>query len=224
MVSGIRFFASSGAMGNSVASLYAAGQATPKAEIFALEPGATHSPNRLGFFGLLGAPNSPVIVGQFQDRTHRTDHDGNDLGIWVNGKFTGASSVAISGVPFTAPFTAIPRESGTLLLRFTEPNDALVVTQNAVFRAIDLTAASGAPDVSNYVNNMTVQAFQLPDTDGYAGDTAWTQLSDPGGADLTLEPQSMETTVHDFHIIVSAAAGVAGRKRDFGFYCQLEFL
>lgn len=224
MVSGIRFFACSGAMGNSIASLYANGQATPNAEIFALEAGATHSPNRLGFFGALGAPNSPVIVGQYQDRTHRTDHDGNDLGIWINGKFTGSSSVAISGVPFTANFQTIPQASGTLLLRFTEPNDALVVTQNAIFRAIDLTAASGAPDVANYVSNMTVHAFQLADTDGYAGDTAWTQLSDPGGADLTLEPQTAETTVHDFHIIVSASAGVAGRKRDFAFYCQLEFL
>lgn len=224
MVSGIRFFAGSGVMGNTVASLYAVNQATPAAEIFALEPGATHSPNRLGFFGLFGAPNSPVIVGQFQDRTHRTDHDGSDLGIWINGKFTGAASVAISGVPFTANFQTIPQESGTLLLRFTEPNDSPVVTQNAVFRAIDLTAASGAPDVANYVNNITVQAFQLADTDGFAGDTAWTQLSDPGGADLTLEPQVQEATVHDFHIIVSAAAGVAGRKRDFAFYCQLEFL
>jgi hypothetical protein len=77
MVSGIRFFASSGAFGNTIASLYAAGKATPGAEIFNFEIGATDVPNRLGFFGLGGAPSSPVIVGQFQDRSHITNAVGS---------------------------------------------------------------------------------------------------------------------------------------------------
>jgi hypothetical protein len=223
MVSGIRFFASSGAFGNTIASLYAAGKAEPGGEIFNFEIGATNSPNRLGFFGLNGAPNSPVIVGQFQDRSHRTDADGNDLGILVNVKFTGAMTAEISGVPFTASFQTIPPESGTLLLRFTEPNGTNVVTQQAVFRAIDLDAGSGAPNVADLANGVTVQAFQLPDTDGFAGDTAWTLISDTG-ADLTLEDQISEQVNHDYHIAVSASAGQAGRKIDFAFYVQLEFL
>lgn len=226
MVSGIRFFPGSGAFGNTIASLYAAGKAEPGGEIFNLEAGATESPNRLGFFGANGAPSSPVIVGQYQDRTHRTNHDGDDLGQFINIKFTAAGTAEVSGVSTTvtgADLQDVPSESGTLLLRFTEPNGTPVITQQAVFRAISLTAASGAPDVSDLASNITVRALQLADTDGYAGDTTWTEISS-GGADLTLEDQSTEAHVHDYHVGVSAAAAIAGRKRDFAFYCQLEFL
>lgn len=226
MVSGIRFFASSGAFGNTIASLYAAGQAEPGCEIFTLEAGATASPNRLGFFGSNGAPSSPVIVGQYQDHSHRTDHDGSDLGRLVNVKFTGAGSADVSGISTSvtgADLQDVPSESGTLLLRFTEPNGTPVITQQAVFRAINLTAASGAPDVSDLATNITVRALQLADTDGFAGDTAWTEISS-GGSDLTLENQLGETTIHDYHVAVSASAAIAGQKRDFAFYCELEFL
>lgn len=225
MVSGIRFFASSGAYGNTIASLYAAGRAEPGGEIFQLIAGDTESPTRIGFFGSAGAPNSPVVVGQYQDRTHRTNHDGEDLGILVNTKYTGASSVEHSGVAFTAALTNIPSESGTLLLRFRDPNDGAVTTQQGVFRAINLNAASGAPDTteSALATNIVIQALQLPDTDGYAGDTTWTEISDGGGS-LTLENQAAEAHTHDFHIMLSANPAVAGRKRDFALYAQLEFL
>jgi hypothetical protein len=201
--------------------LYGVGHAEPGCEIFNLEAGATASPNRLGFFGSAGAPNGPVIVGQYQDRSHRTDHDGNDLGQLVNVKFTGAGTADVSGVPVSVAI--IPSASGTLLLRFTEPNSTSVVTQQAVFRAINLTAASGAPDVADLATNITIHALQLADTDGFAGDTAWTEISSGGGS-LTLEDQTAEAHVHDYHIAVSASAAIAGRKRNFAFYCQLEFL
>lgn len=223
MVSGIRFFAGSGAFGNTIVSLYAAGKAEPGGEIFTLEAGATPMPNRLGFFGANGAPNSPVVVGQYQDRTHRTNHDGADLGIFVNMKYTGTSLMEVSGVEFSAAFTTIPSESGTLLLRFTEENGTAVITQQAVFRAINLTAASGAPDVSDLADNITVRAVQLADTENFAGGTEWVEISN-GGADLDLDDQAAEAHVHDFHLGVSASPTLAGRKRDFAFYCQLEFL
>ena len=228
MVSGIRFFASSGAFGNTIASLYAAGRAEPGCEIFEFEISATDSPNRLGFFGLGGAPNSPVVVGQFQDRSHRTNHHGDNLGTLVNAKFTASTTAEISGVSTTvtgANMQDVPSESGTILMRFREPNDNVVVTQNAVFRAINLTAGSGAPDVTEaaLATDITVQALQLADTDGFAGDTTWTQISS-GGTSLTLEDQTYEGNVHDYHVLVSASASIAGRKRDFAFYIQLEFL
>lgn len=223
MVSGIRFFASSGAFGNTIASLYTAGRAEPGGEIFALLAGDTESPNRIGFFGLGGAPSSPVVVGTFQERTHITNHAGDNLGILCNAKYTGASTAEISGVAFTAGLENITSESGTLLLRFREPNDQLVTTQNGVFRAIDLTAASGAPVVTDLVNDVTVYAAQLPDTDGFTGDTAWTLISN-GGAALSLENQSAECTIHDYHVIVSASPDVAGRKVDWAFYAQVEYL
>lgn len=223
MVSGIRFMACSGAMGNTVASLYANGMATIGLEIFALEAGATDSPNRMGFFGAGGAPNSAVVVGQYQDRTHVTDHVGSDLGIMINTKYTGASTVEHSGVPFSAAFSNIPAESGTLLCRFTEPNGTAVITQSATFRAINLTAASGAPDIGDLADNITIQAAQLQDTQGNAADASWSEVSS-GGAAMGLADQSSEQVVHDFHLMVSGNPAVAGRKTDFGYYVQLEFL
>jgi hypothetical protein len=192
-------------------------------EVFNLNPGDTSSPNRMGFFGLNGAPNSAVIVGQYQDRTHRTNHHGADLGIMINAKFTGASTVEHSGVPFTGGFANIPRESGTLLCRFREPNDTAVITQQATFRAVDFTAASGVPDISDLVNGITVQAAQLQDTSGNASDTTWTEVSS-GGAPLSLADQAIESHIHDFHLLVSGSPTQAGRKTNWGFLCRLEFL
>jgi hypothetical protein len=223
MVSGIRFFPCSGAMGNTAATLNANGMATIGLEIFNFEIGATNSPNRMGFFGANGAPNSAVIVGQYQDRTHVTDHVGSDLGTMINAKFTGASSVEHSGVPFTGGFANIPRESGTLLCRFTEPNGTDVVTQQATFRAVNFDAGSGVPNIGDLATGITVQAAQLQDTNGNASDASWSEVSS-GGAALSLADQSMTVPVHDFHLLVSGSPSAAGRKIDFGYFMQLEFL
>jgi hypothetical protein len=232
MVSGIRFMAASGALGNTIATLYANGQATPRAEIFNFEAAAalTSVPNRLGFFGLAGAPNSPIIVGQYNQRSHITDHLGDDLGQLVNTRFTGAAAAEVSGVDITVTghtLATIPQESGTILMRFTEPNGTNVTTQNAVLRAVDLDANHIAQDVTlSTVTNATIQASELANTDGDAGDAAWTQLSDGvgGGTELSLNAQGTEATVHDFHVLVALSPGQAGRKIDFAFYVQLEFL
>lgn len=223
MVSGIRFFACSGAMGNTVASLYAAGKATIGLEIFNMEAGATNSPNRLGFFGVNGAPNSAVIVGQYQDRTHRTDNVGSNLGVMLNNKFTGASSVEASGVPFTGGFANIPRESGTLLCRFTEPNNTAVTTTNGTFRAVNFNASSGVPNIGDLASNIVVKAAQLQDTAGNAANATWTTISS-GGSALSLADQTLSAPVHDFHFLLSGSPSAAGRNISFGYYFQLEFL
>lgn len=219
MVSGIRFFACSGAMGGTPST-----RATPNLEIFNLEAGATNNPNRMGFFGSNGAPNSAIIVGQYQDRTHRCDENGVDFGAMVNVKFTGASTASVSGVPFTAGLPNIPQNSGTLLARFTEPNGTAVITQNATFRAINLTAGSGAPNISDLVSaGITIKAAQLADTHGYAGNASWQNIDSSGSA-LALNGQSGSAHVHDFHLIVSGTPTAAGRKINFAYYLQLEYL
>lgn len=226
MVSGIRFFACSGAMGNTQATLYANGRAEIGLEIFNFEIGATHSPNRLGFFGAAGAPNSAVIVGQYQDRTHRTNHVGSDLGQMVNVKFTGASSATVSGVALTSTghtLATIPQVSGTLLCRFHEPNNTAVITQQATFRAVAFDSGSGVPNIGSLATSITIQAAQLQDTAGNAGDSSWSEISS-GGAALSLADQSTETHVHDYHMIISGSPAAAGRKINYGYYIQLEFL
>jgi len=221
MVSGIRFFACSGAMGGTPST-----RATPNLEIFNFEIGATDSPNRMGFFGANGAPNSAVIVGQYQDRTHRTDFLGSDLGEMINVKFTGASAASVSGVDLTDTGTTlatIPQNSGTLLARFTEPNGTAVITQQATFRAVNFDAGSGVPNIGDLATGITVQAAQLADNSGNAGDASWSEISS-GGAALSLADQALEASVHDFHLIISGSPGAAGRKTNFGYYLQLEFL
>jgi hypothetical protein len=233
MVSGIRFFACSGALGL-LGNIGGTDPTTvdrtdPLLEIFQFEIGANGSPNRMGFFGSAGAPNSAVIVGQYQDTTFRTDDTGSDLGPMIDVKFVGSTTATVSGtfgsngVLGSVDLTDIPAESGTLLCRFKDPNDTAVITQQATFAAINLTAASGAPDVGDLADNITIQAAQLADTDGDAGDSSWTEVSS-GGSALSLADQAAESTVHDFALIVSGSPTVAGRKIDFAYYIQLEFL
>lgn len=199
-------------------------RATPNLEIFNLEGGATNNPNRMGFFGSAGAPNSAVIVGQYQDRTHRCDETGVDFGAMINVKYTGASTASVSGVSFTAGLTNIPQSSGTLLCRFTEPNGTNVVTQNATFSAINLTAGSGAPNIADLVSaGITIKAAQLADTQGFAGNASWQNIDSTGSA-LALNAQNGTASVHDFHLIVSGTPTAAGRKVNFAYYLQLEYL
>jgi len=219
MVSGIRFFACSGAMGGTPST-----RATPNLEIFNLEAGATNNPNRMGFFGLAGAPNSAVIVGQYQDRTHRCDETGVDFGTMINVKFTGASTASVSGVPFTAGLTNIPSTSGTLLCRFIDPNNTAVITQNATFSAISLTPGSGAPNVADLVSaGILIKAAQLQDTQGFAGNASWQNIDSSGSA-LALETQVSAQPVHDYHLIVSGTPTAAGRKINFAYLLLLEYL
>lgn len=224
MVSGIRFFSSSGALGCTVASLYAAGKAEPGTEIFNFETGATNSPNRVGFFGAQGAPNSPIVVSSYQDRTHRTDHFGTDRGQIVNIKFTGASTADVSGVPMTGGLQTIPNFSGTLLARFAEPNGTAVTTQNATLRAVGMTSVSGVPVLTTGPTNLTVQAFQLADTQGFAGNTVWTDISDPSVTTLSLQDQSSSNKIHDWHLCLSTQPTAAGVNRLWGLVLRSEFL
>ena len=230
MVSGVRFFACSGAMGGTPSN-----EAVPLIEIFNLEVAATASPNRLGFFGPNKAPNSPVRIGNYQDHTHRTDNVGTDLGELINVKFIGSNDADVSGVNLTLTghaadggLSAIPQNSGTLLIRFTEPNAQNVQTQNSILRCIGLNAASGVPggdgSSADAATDITVRGAQLADTDGYGGDADWTNMTATTSASLSLTDQVQEVTVHDWHVILSATPAAAGRKVDFGFYMETEFL
>ena len=218
--SGIRFFSCSGSMGGT-----AAGAQVPNIEIGQLVAGLGSDRNRLGFFGADGAPSSPVIVGTYQNRSHATNDTGADLGVLINVKFTGASAAEVSGVPLTSTgdtLATIPRESGTLLVRFVDPSGTLTQTQNATFRAVPLTSTSGA-QITNTVTGATIQAAQLEDTQGNAGDSVWTDLTGASNS-LSLANQAVSELTHDYHMIVSLSPLTAGVKVNFGFYLQLEFL
>ncbi len=227
MISGIRILSCSGAMGGSLAAI-----AVPNLEIFNLGPSASSDPNRLGFFGSAGAPSSPVRVGQYQDRSHVTNQAGDDLGALINVKFTGTSAAEVSGVSIAVTghtLATIPQSSGTILLRFTEPNGIAVQTQNGVFRCVGLdadnfTITGGVGLTANAATGITVQAAQLGDNSGNAGNVAWTELTAAPLSSLSLSDQALSASVHDFHLIISANPSAAGTKINFGFYTEIEFL
>lgn len=217
MVSGVRFSACSGAMG---------GQPSNRAfinslEIFNMQPGDTTSPLRVGFFGAGGAPNAAVIVGEYQDRTHRTNHNAADLGVLINHKYSSSTISIVSGVTFPN-MNNIPANSGTLLCRFTEPTSQAVQTQNATFRAISFNSSSGVPNIDSIPSNLTIQAFELQNTVGGAGNSSWTNITSGSNA-LSLNNQTATGAVHDFIVGISASPTTTGTNRDFGFMLRLEY-
>ena len=217
MTSGVRFSAASGAMGGQPSN-----RTFPAAlEIFAMQPGDTTSPERLGFFGVAGAPNAAVVIGSYQDRTHRTNHSGSDLGIFINNKFVSSSVASVSGVSFPN-MQDMPASSGSLLCRFTEPNGNQVSTQNAVLRAVRINASSGVPDITALPQNISVQGFELKNTVGGAGNSSWTDMSTTTNS-LSLNAQSATASVHDFIVGLSVSPTVAGVNLLFGFAVVLEF-
>lgn len=224
MISGVRAFGCSGIHGQNGTQA----RPEPGAEIFALIPGDTSSPTFVGFFGGLGAPSSPIVVGQYNERTHRTNHSGANLGHLINVKFTGTSSAEVSGVPLTSTghtLATIPQISGTLLCRFREPNDSAVTTSNGFFYAVKLNSNSGVPDISDDPADIIIKAAQLADTAGNAGDSSWTTIADgtdSGSNSLGLADQSVSATIHDWHIIISASPQAAGTLR-WGFALVVEY-
>jgi hypothetical protein len=219
MVSGVRISACSGVMGGLTYDDF--GPDLP-IEIFAYNSSFQSDPNRLGLFGVTGAP-AAVIVGQYQSRTHRTNNVGADLGTFINVKFTGSSDAEVSGVSFPN-IEDLPGESGTLLMRFREESDTLVITQNGFLRAVRFVA--NEPDEGLRPLNIDIQGFQAADTHGNAGDSTWTQMSDGvgGGSDLSLSNQAGETSVHDWVVAISASPTAVGTNTSFGFLAQVEFL
>jgi len=219
MVSGIRFSACSGILGGVTFDDF--GPDLPL-EIFQYNSSFQSDPNRIGFFGAAGSPAS-VIVGQYQDRTHRTNNAGADLGFMINVKFAGASDAAVSGVSFPN-IEDLPGASGTLLMRFREASDTLVITQNGFLRAVRFV--SNEPNDGLRPLNIDIRGFQAADTHGNAGDSTWTQMADGAGAgsDLSLSNQTGETSVHDWVVALSASPTAIGTNIAFGFLAQIEFL
>lgn len=215
MISGVRAFACSGALGGTASS-----KAEPPFEIFEYNSAWLATPNRVGF---MGQSFGPVIVGVFQERTIRTDNAGTNYGQLINNKFTGASTSEVSGVSFPN-LTNLPGISGSVLWRFRESSNTAVQTQNGFLRVVRFT--SDIPVNGLKPLNIDIRAYKVQDTHGNAGGTSWTQLSDGlgGGSDLSLSNHTSPVTVHDFPVAISASPQAVGTNTAFGFLIQLEYL
>ena len=194
-------------------------------------PGNTSGSNYVGFFGAGGPEGIPfaVIVGNYQDRTFITNTSGNNLGVapfgllgsgeLLNHKFASSTSAFIED-DGEVSLVDVPRESGTLLIRF-EPSGATpVITQNTVLRAVVLNANSGVNSVTSIPQNLTIYGYE-PE----AG-SSWSQVGGTGAVDnrVIFQDRSGSSLVHDFFVGLSVSPEQVGARSDFGFLFVVEFL
>jgi hypothetical protein len=192
-------------------------------------PGNLSGANHIGFFGAGGPGGVPfaVVVSNYQDKTYITNTSGQNLGDYygfpgagelINAKYIDSSLVSVSGQA-DFPVNLVPKESGTLLVRF-DSSEGQVQTQNVLFRAVDLNAASGVDDTTAIPVDLKVWAFE-PDVGG-----VWTQLAGTGAADnkLNLSDRSDVEHRHDYFLCISVSPEVVGARSNVGFFTLVEFL
>lgn len=242
----VGFFAASGAE-----SSLAGGAA--RQQIWELVAGgSSDTPSRIGFFGAAGHGTS-VLLDHYNESAYVVDKDGV---LWGSGQlvpmqYLTSSTVKVSGSPAGTGWNwnlnqnhRVPPESGTLLIRFTEPTGGAVQTLNATFRSVALTAADVVTDntVGADSTKILVQAFECsrhgfltvgsfkPGMDGdslsgYGGDTAWTQIDDAGASNqLALWDHPWTAPIHDFAVVVSVSPKTTGGITTFGFMLILDYV
>jgi hypothetical protein len=194
-------------------------------------PGNTSGANHIGFFGTGGPQGNPfaVIIGSYQDRTFITNASGTNLGAspWGlpasgrlhNAKFTDSSSVNMDGFGAVS-VAAVPRSSGTLLIRFVPSGAASVRTQYTYLRAVSLNASSGVNDSSTIVTGLRIYGF-VPEED-----SSWTQMAGTGASTnaLSFDDHFDSATIHDFFACLSVSPEAVGQRNNFGFYMIVEYL
>lgn len=208
----IEFYASSG----SPAGAY---------QIDHLVAGSGQEYNRLGWFGDDG-PGSFLTIFLHQDRTFVVNEDGNAVPGATNpasGELTNLKYINSTGVdPNSSGVVAlntITELDATLRVRFTEPSGNATTTSNAVLKCVELSATSGIDDEDAIPSNVLVYAAEI------GQDSSWTKISDDAGDnELSLGDRAGSSIVHDFHIGLSVSPRITGKKADFGFLFQLEYV
>ena len=194
-------------------------------------PGNTSGANHVGFFGAGGPQGVPfaVIVDKYQDSTYITNTSGFNMGVAPfgvkasgelnNTKFESAGVANVNGVG-SVLLSDIPRESGTLLIRFVPSGSTAVRTQNVLLRTVVLNAASGIDDITGVVVGLKVQGFEP------VADNGWTQTAGDGALDnrLFLIDHNVPDLIHDFFVSLSASPEAVGERNDFGMFFIIEFL
>jgi len=180
-------------------------------EVSGLIAGNTADPSFLGFFGA-GGPGNSVSVGSYADTTYRVTSAGADQGAGVNFKYIDANTVSIDGADNeTLP---VAPGSGSLVVRLTV--GSAVQTQNGLFYAVDLDAASGVV-LGEAPNDMTVQGAEADH------DSAFEDLSSDGTNSLGVVNHTETAARHDWHIGISVKPTTTGIKNSWGFHFSCEY-
>ena len=193
-------------------------------------PGNTSGANHIGFFGTGGPQGNPfaVIIDRYQDKTFITNASGTNLGVnpWGlrasgqlnNSKYVSSTVANINGFG-NVSLTAVPQESGTILIRFVPSGSLSVRTQFTYLRAVALNASSGINNTESIVTGIKIYGF-VPQEDG-----AWVQMAGTGAtANLLAFDDHASATIHDFFACLSASPEQVGQRNNFGFYMIVEYL
>jgi len=180
-------------------------------EVSGLIAGNTADPSFLGFFGA-GGPGNSVSVGSYQDTTYRVDSAGTDKGTGINFKYIDANTVSIDGGGNASLPVAVG--SGSLVVRLTAGSS--VQTQNGLFYAVALTAASGVT-LGEAPDNMTTQVAEVDQ------DSAFSDLSSDGSNSMSVANHTTTAAIHDWHIGVSIKPLTTGVKNSWGFHFSVEY-
>lgn len=194
-------------------------------------PGNTSGANYVGFFGAGGPQGVPfaVIVNNYQDSTYITNVSGFNLGVepfgiresgqLLNHKFLTSNTVNLDGTG-SIELSGVPRESGTLLIRFEPSGTTEVRTQNTLLRTVVLNSSSGINDTTTVVTGITVQGYEP------GADNTWTTTAGNAAIDnrLFLQDRNDTELIHDFFVSLSASPEAVGERSNFGFFMIIEFL
>lgn len=195
----------------------------------ALTAGNLSGAHFIGFFGAGGPGGVPfaVLVNSYQNKTFITSSSGNNLGVapygvrgsgqLTNVKYISSTTMKVNS-DGTTNLLQLPEVSGTLLVRF--QSGSSVQTQNALLRAVNLTATSGVSSETAIVTNIDIRAAEA------SRDTTWTQIGGNTATDnrLFLADRGTANITHDFHIALSASPQAVGRRNDFALFFYIEFL
>lgn len=194
-------------------------------------PGNTSGHLFVGYFGIGGPQTVPfaVVIDRYQDKTFITNSSGMNLGSspfgirgsgqLLNNKFLTSTTVNANNQD-SVLVSAVPQQSGTLLIRLVEDTMTNVRTQNAILRVVALNASSGVDNIESVYTGVKVQGF-VPEED-----SAWTQMAGVGALDnrLFFNDHNIADVTHDWFVALSASPETVGEKKNFAKLFVVEFL
>ena len=212
--------------------------------------------SRVGFFGADGHGDS-VLITTYNKSAYVVDSDG-DLPGWAGGasgvlvpmQYTGTNTLGVSGINSGKGWAwnastqgTVPCESGTFLIRFTEPTAQAVQTLNATFRSVALNSSDGMPDYTagaastdiiiyamecnrhGYYSHGTMTHMDGDGDSGSGGDTAWTRIDSGGSSNsLALWNHAWTAAIHDFSVVMSVSPQKTGSVTTWGIYFRVDYV
>ncbi len=189
----------------------------------------------IGFYG--NSFGTPILRGEFNERTFVTDASGTIFGFEANNNKRISSSGVVHGQTGSGLLLlGLPNTLATLNPRFT--HTGTVNTQSVKFYVYDGTITDGVPNKTNDPSGLTAWCAEIRKNDEVQtvnnglGDAAWIDtkgstflplIDSPATSGLRPLGAFSIDTRHDWYIAMSPTPSVFGDKF-FGILIELEFI